>query len=162
MPRGGPEAAARTVQRRLDISRPALWQGLLWTLALIGLFMLPADYRAGAPDAHAHSLAQLWLDAADGAVHHHGHHPDRSALGDSASWFDPVVGATTTTATSPDVGDQHDSLTVSAEVQFLVVASELMLLAVLRGQALYSGAHRLHGRCPRVLSPPPRWTFAAA
>ena len=45
---------------------------------MLGLCLLPTDYRAGAETAHAHSLFQLWLDAADGGVFHE--HAGRAAI----------------------------------------------------------------------------------
>ena len=42
------------------------WFCLLWGMALLGLLLLPSDYRAGAESAHAHSLIQLWADASQG------------------------------------------------------------------------------------------------
>ena len=61
-------------------------------MALLGLLLLPANYRAGAESAHAHSLIQLWTDVSNGTVRHHVDH-DRvhPSPGVSSSWFDPSV-----------------------------------------------------------------------
>src|SRR5687768_12233062 len=65
------EAATRVVQRRSSQSRVSTRIYLLWSMALLGLLLLPANYRAGAESAHAHSLIQLWTDANNGTVRHH-------------------------------------------------------------------------------------------
>src|SRR5688572_27726859 len=65
------EAATRAVQRRSSQSRVSTWFYLLWSMALLGLLLLPSDYRAGANSAHAHSFIQLWADANTGTVRHH-------------------------------------------------------------------------------------------
>src|SRR5829696_2912325 len=67
------EATARTVRRRSSQFRLSLWFRLLWGMALLGLLLLPSSYRAGAESAHAHSLIQLWADAANGTIRHHVH-----------------------------------------------------------------------------------------
>ena len=44
---------------------------LVQALALIGLFMLPVQMRAGSDRPHPHALFQLLLDARDGRIEHH-------------------------------------------------------------------------------------------
>jgi hypothetical protein len=126
----------------------------LWALALLGLFLLPLDYRAGANTAHAHSLVQLWIDAADGAVHHH--------HGEPMAWFEPDHSSPASGSLfaadeeRPDVGE-HDDLTPTSSGVHL-------LLSVLPGLAAMSAGPRLaavpdryrRGHTPRVLLPPPR------
>jgi hypothetical protein len=44
---------------------------LVQALALIGLFTLPVQMRAGTEHSHPHALFQLLLDARDGVIDHH-------------------------------------------------------------------------------------------
>lgn len=43
----------------------------LRVLALLGLFLLPIQLRAGTSYVHPHALLHLLLDASDGAIDHH-------------------------------------------------------------------------------------------
>jgi hypothetical protein len=133
--------------------RPPTWSGLLWSLALLGVILLPSYYRAGAEIAHAHSLVQLWIDAADGAVHHHE---------ESTAWFEPDPSSPASGADfsageeRPDVGE-HDGSTPTASGVHLLLSVIPVLTAVVTGPRLAAGPARcLTGQTPRVLLPPPR------
>ncbi len=162
------EAATRAVERRSSHSRVSTWVYLLRSMALLGLLLLPSNYRAGAQSAHAHSLIQLWADANDGTVRHHiDHGRAHPSPGVSSSWFDPSVGGTgSTTAMSfdderPDAAAQQESAPVSSGVHLLLT---IMMAVVTLGmcQAPIEVPHRRYrGRSPRILVPPPRWTPAA-
>jgi hypothetical protein len=137
-------------------------------MALLGLLLLPASYRAGAESAHAHSLIQLWADAANGTVRHHpGHGPAHAAPGGS-SWFDPTVGDFETTPSvgfgdeRPDAAAEQESAPVSSGVHLLLTA--MMAIAALGiCQAPIDVPDRRHGGLsPRILLPPPRRTPAAS
>ncbi|MBW3633645.1 MAG: hypothetical protein KY456_11535 [Chloroflexi bacterium] len=160
------EVATRSVQRRRGNSGLKAWISLLWALALLGLLLLPSDYRAGAEIAHGHSLVQLWVDATDGTVDHaHDHHlvPDpASPL--TTSWLDPLVGDPGTAGSSrpvdeaPDAAKQHDSAPTASGIQLLLTTG-IVLLAVGWRLEPAAGSDRLvTGLSPRVVVPPPRWT----
>ncbi|MGH2616795.1 MAG: hypothetical protein ACRDJC_16290 [Thermomicrobiales bacterium] len=140
------------------------WPGLFWGMALLGLLLLPADYRAGAETAHAHSLVQTWADAADGAIQHH--HVGASHQHVAVNWLDPEVqdprGVVESAAgTAPDVAEQQDSAPVSNGVHLLIDAVMVVLIAAASRVPLATSVRHLTGRAPRVLLPPPRWTVAA-
>jgi len=106
-----PEAATRIVPRRSGESGLSTWLSFLWGLALLGLLLLPAHYRAGAETAHAHSLIQLWTDAANGTIRHHLHHRIAHVdPGESSSWFDPSVSAAGTISSVNADDERPDSL----------------------------------------------------
>lgn len=163
------EAAIRSVRRHSDSGLAALSK-LIWGMALLGLLLLPSDYRAGAETAHGHSLIQLWIDAANESVHHHhlgdgGFYldPDRST-----SWFDPSIEDTGSAPSfdladeRPDVAEQHDSAPATSGVHLLLTAMTATL-AVGARQAPAAGSDLpIAGLSPRILLPPPRWTPAAA
>ena len=128
--------------------------GLLWSLALLGVILLPSQYRAGADFAHAHSLVQLWIDAADGTVHHH--HEG------STAWFEPDQSSPASGSLLAadeehlDVGEHDDSTPTSSGVHLLLSVLP-GLTAVTTGPRLAAGPDRcLTGHTPRVLLPPPR------
>jgi len=123
----------------------------LWGLALLGLFLLPMDYRAGADTAHAHSLVQLWGDATDGVIHHHDHgalttpHHERTG---SHGYPEEQ--------TDPDIGDRQDSVPTTSGIAMLLVAMILVPVVVRTPAALSGLSHRPPGFYPPVPLPPPR------
>jgi hypothetical protein len=137
-------------------------------MALLGLLLLPSNYRAGARSAHAHSLIQLWSDANNGTVRHHVDH-DRMhpSPGVSSSWFDPSVGGTESTAIMsldderPDAAEHQEAAPVSSGVHLLLTI--MMAIGTLgMCQTPITGPHRRYsGLSPRILVPPPRWTPTA-
>jgi hypothetical protein len=138
-------------------------------MALLGLLLLPSSYRAGAESAHAHSLIQLWADAANGTIRHHLHHRlAHPASGFSSSWLDPVVRETETSASvashdeKPDAAEQQESAPVSSGVHLLLTA--MMAIAALAKCPVPVDlpGRRRHGLPPPILVPPPRWTPAAS
>ena len=135
----------------------------LWTLALLGIFLLPTNYRAGAVTAHGHSLLQLWVDATDGRMLHHTEAPSGVASV-RPTWFDPLVTDQTPTVNdpaAPDSGDQSDSMPASGGGQFLVVSVIVVIASVAARAAIVFPFSPLHGWSPTVPSPPPRWMSAA-
>ena len=138
--------------------------GLLWAMALLGLVLLPTDYRAGGEFAHAHSLLQLWIDAGDGTIQHHvsgllAAHPGNH------DWFDPTVDEAgemqdhadcRSCHSEPDVGDQQDSAPTSSGVELMLAASMLLPFVAKPPVAGAGSDHRLSGQTPGVLLPPPR------
>jgi hypothetical protein len=134
-------------------------------MALLGLLLLPSDYRAGAESAHAHSLVQLWADATDGAIYHQ-HHIHRAGAIEMApnsmvSWFDPAVGEPSGAGeTSPDVGEHQETAPVTGGVHLLLVTVTAPIVVAAETEPTFGPERRLAGRFPRILLPPPRWTPA--
>jgi hypothetical protein len=155
-------AIARRVNPRFKA--PA-WTGLLWGLALLGLLLLPSDYRAGAETAHGHALMQLWIDAADGAVHHHhvsaAHVAPRGVAWD---WLDPSVAGAAETEypqtgkAQSDVAGHQDSTPAVGGVHLLVTAVAFLVLGAARPFPPSAPYRASASRAVQVLLPPPRWT----
>jgi hypothetical protein len=136
-------------------------------MALLSLCLLPTDYRAGAASAHAHSLLQLWLDAADGGVFHE--HAGRSVasvtLESTVSWFDPTFDLEASdqhlaSAHSPDLAHQHDSAPAVNGIDLLLAALAFLPLFLVARKSEPVVSLPLSGRFPQVLSPPPRYLLA--
>ena len=162
------EAVTRVVRLRSSESQVSTWICLLWSMALLGLLLLPSHYRAGAESPHAHSLLQLWADATNGTVRHHKDHglvhPGRDL---STSWFDPSVGAIDVVpfvgfdGEQLDATKQQESAPVSSGVHLLLTAT-MGIVALGLCRAPIADLDRHHsGLPPRILVPPPRWTSAA-
>ena len=164
------EAATRSVQRRRGNSGLKSRLNLLWGIALFGLLLLPAEYRAGAETAHGHSLVQLWVDAADGAVDHgHDHHraPDPAPAA-ATSWLEPLIGDVGNAGWAglnderPDVAEQHDSAPTVNGIHILLTMVTVSLALGARLTTAASCDRPIAGLSPRVVLPPPRWTPHAA
>ncbi len=146
------------------ISVPS-WTGLLWGLALMGLLLLPSNYRAGAETAHGHALMQLWIDASDGAVHHHHASVAHTAFQGAAwDWLDPAVNDPTASeahaagAAQPDEGQHQDATPAAGGVHLLLTAVALLVLVTARSVPPLAPCRLPKSRVTRVLLPPPRWT----
>jgi hypothetical protein len=143
------------------------WSARLGALALIGLLLMPIDYRGGAEQPHAHSLLQLLLDASDGHLDHE--HAENASFNPIAapSWFDPEVGGADApndahaAAEGVDAGQQRHSDSSFSDIPFLLVALiALPHVARVRSEVMRDSGP-LHGCAPKVLSPPPRQRLAA-
>jgi hypothetical protein len=154
------DTATPIVRRRfMNIIHPT-WPGLLWGMALLGLLLLPADYRAGAEIAHPHSLVQTWADAADGTIHHHQigvSHEHHNII----NWLDPELEdprgvADFATSADPDFAEQHDSVPASSGVHLLIDAVIVLLITAACRAPLTTLGRLLIGRTPRMLHPPPQ------
>ena len=138
-------------------------------MALLGLLLLPTNYRAGAKSAHAHSLIQLFADVANGTVRHHLDHgwaPPRPA--GSSSWFDPSVSDPETNRSvgsddeRVDATEQQESAPVLSGVHVLLTVM-MAIVALGMCQAPIAVPDRRQSGLPaRILVPPPRWTSAAS
>ena len=159
------DATTVIVQHVSSGSRTPAWSGLLWGLALLGLLLLPTNYRAGAEIAHGHALIQVWFDAAHGAIHHH-HVPgvDAAPRAVVQDWLEPAVVDSTerdvraTGDARPDVGSHQDSAPVGGSVHLLVMTVVFLVLAVARSAPSVEPGRAPQGRVTRILLPPPRWT----
>jgi hypothetical protein len=135
-------------------------------MALVGIFLLPSDYRAGAEIAHGHSLVHLWVDAIDGTVRHaHDYHgPPDSASALTTSWLDPLIGDPGNVGTShandwqPDVAEHQESAPIASGVQLLLTMVFVPLALGVRLDPVGSSDRPVAGLTPRIVLPPPRWT----
>jgi hypothetical protein len=133
------------------------WAGLLWSMALLGLCLLPSNFRGGGELSHGHSLLHLWADAADGHIDHHHHY--RQTAAPLVDWLDPVADAAAQSAPDGDeidVGGHDDSSPAPGTVHFLPATATFFI--AFGGARLPSFQNeRTHvGCCPDVLLPPPR------
>jgi hypothetical protein len=155
------DATTATVQRGNPRITVPGWAGLLWGLALLGLLLLPSDYRAGAETPHAHALLQLWLDAGDGSVHHH--HGTGVHAG-AWDWLElpaldvEAAGSDHTSPSGPDVGEHQDSVPAGGGAHLLLQTVPILFLAAPRIVPQTGPGRPLRGRAVAVLLPPPRWT----
>src|SRR5215213_11934086 len=104
------------MRRRSWTTQPLSCSRLLWGLALLGVILLPSDYRAGAEFPHAHSLVQLWVDAEDGMVHHH----------DAGSTAWDEAGSS---KERPDIGEHDDSMPTTSGMHLLLNAITILTVA---------------------------------
>ena len=137
-------------------------------MALLGLLLLPANYRAGAEIAHAHSLIQLLAEAANGTIPHHHDESAQPGPEGSSSWFHPSAGGAGTGLSiglgnaRPDAAQQQESESVSSGVHLLLTAMTAIAALVIRQAPIAILGWRRSGVPPRILVPPPRWTLAAS
>jgi hypothetical protein len=137
-------------------------------MALLGLLLLPSNYRAGAENAHAHSLIQLWADATNGTIRHHlDHGVSHPGQERPSSWFDPAIDDTDTTASvgfhdeRPDATAQQESAPMSSGVHLLLTVMTTIVAPGLCQVPAEVPGQRHTELSPRVHVPPPRWTAAA-
>jgi hypothetical protein len=149
------------VGQRLRHSSP--WPALIGALALLGLVILPIDYRGGSDQPHAHSLLQLLLDGSDGhLLHTHAASVAHEAATDEASWFDPGTGSAGESAQIPvadtqvDAGQPHGAASTFSSIPMVLVAMIAVMAPIGSRREIIVGTARLAGRQPRVLIPPPR------
>lgn len=161
------KAVTFTVQRGFRLPSFSVCSSLLWGMALLSLCLLPTDYRAGAETAHAHSLFQLWLDAADGGVFHvHARQlAATDAFAGTVSWFDPTFAPEgqvqhSAAAQNPDLAHQHDSAPAVSGIDLLLASLAFVPLLSGASEPAPGVIRRLVGRSPQVLPPPPRYLRA--
>jgi hypothetical protein len=161
------KAVTFTVRRGFLLPSFSTCSSLLWGMTLVSLFLLPTDYRAGAETAHAHSLFQLWLDAADGSVFHE--HTGQSATKESVtstiSWFDPTFALVDSdphpaSAHDSDLAHQQDSAPAISGIDILLTTLAYLPLLLKTRKPEPDAPLPLLGRFPQVLSPPPRSLLA--
>ncbi len=164
---GAQDMATKLVRRFGKPSVPS-WQVLPWFLAVVGLCLLPSDYRAGGEIAHGHSLFQLWADSADGIVEHHHQTGSLGIIAASShDWLDPLIPdagmaeESSAAGHRADLADQHDSAPASSGIHLLLVG--LAIPFGLDGSRVMVFGHgqSMVGRVTRILSPPPRRQMAS-
>ncbi len=131
------------------------FQRLVAIGAVLGICMMPVEYRGGAQTAHAHALFQLFSDAAHGSLDHHGNTfrtlPDRAS--DVRSQQRAML-ADASRAESPALQAPPPPIEQPLAVVALVVAA-LALTSGHRVAACLVDAS-LVGRTVRPTAPPPR------
>ena len=136
------------IRRRID--------RFLCVVALIGIALLPVEYRGGADTPHAHASLQLWWDTAHGSTRHHpwpgtmSRTPDNDARA-SASAIVPEGNLD-----SPTVS----KLTTAIEYPAIVTVLPLLFCLALRVPRAWSVSPLRVGRFPAPETPPPRSLLA--
>jgi hypothetical protein len=146
-------AATPPVRRRSWTVLSPPWSKLLWGLALLGVILLPSNYRAGAEFPHSHSLVQLWVDAADGTVHHHAGSPAWDDVESSSHERESQLGLS---KEHPDAGEHEDSTPTTSGIHLLLSAITILAAVTAGPTPAFGPAQRLTGQILRVLLPPPR------
>lgn len=142
-------------------SRMSGWIAPLWIMALVGILLIPTEYRGGAGTLHSHALFQLLLDASDGQVAHtHSHVTPRSYATD---WLDPQIldPASSQERVRPDVGQQQERVSAVSIITFVLLLPHVLMIPSALPRVSPT-PRRLVGMTLRVLSPPPRAAVVAA
>lgn len=119
----------------------------LRVLALLGLFLLPIQMRAGAGYVHPHALLHLLLDASDGVIDHH--------LLAGKAHTDQDGHARPAAKASPDL-PTFESIQMAAGGLVVSLVAVILLLIISRRERVWPRREAWSGR--RVLPelPPPR------
>lgn len=151
---GPSDQEAESGVRRPAGSHRAKLHPILALLVLCAVGLSPVEYRGGAEQPHAHAVFQLWVDAADGTLHHHG---------DGAHGGAPIVGvpaANLAAAAEAPPDTPRLGALASAERASLILAvaatSFLAAAGSIRVRAVWPLAVALSGRPVAPASPPPR------
>jgi hypothetical protein len=127
---------------------------ILRLLPLLVMLLLPVQMRAGAADAHPHTLLQLLLDARDGSLdHHQGDH----APGDGQA---TSVASEGSRGHGPDVPTYEDIGGMGMGVPILAATVALIALLVASEVPVWPRLSRWRDRLPVLDPPPPRQRFA--
>jgi hypothetical protein len=136
-------------------------------MALLGLLLLPLNFRGGDDASHGHSLLHLWADAADGMIDHH-HHATHVSQGESLDWLNPEASVEALGATDgqqnqvPDVGEHDDSMPNPGTIHLLAAALPALIAPRASHESPIQRDALPTGRNPEVLIPPPRTIVLAA
>jgi hypothetical protein len=126
------------------------WVLLLHALVMLALILLPVQMRAGASEAHPHSLLQLLLDAGDGTIDHHtlesgiaradGHAAEEAAI----------------CLSDPDVPSVEDSGQLGGSLSMLSAIGPTLLLQARNGDPVWPMSRPWQACIPELEPPPPR------
>ncbi|MCA9877766.1 MAG: hypothetical protein KC442_08290 [Thermomicrobiales bacterium] len=121
-------------------------------LALLGLFLLPMQMRAGAEYVHPHALLHLLLDAEDHVLDHH----QRDAPASPATGHgDHSDHARRAEPESPEI-PTFDSIQMAAGGLAVTLATLSLLIIVLAYERIWPRRERWTGRWVLPELPPPR------
>ena len=124
---------------------------VLRLLALLGLFLLPIQMRAGTQYVHPHALLHLLLDASDNAIDHH--HP--AIATPNHTHGDPGDHSRGTPKAAPDL-PTFESIQMAAGGLVVSLVALALFLITSTPERVWPRREVWHGR--RVLPelPPPR------
>ena len=125
---------------------------LLRSLALLGLFLLPIQMRAGTAYVHPHALLHLLLDARDGAIDHHAL-PAATLSGYVADDHDGHVRRDE--KASPDL-PTFESIQMAAGGLAVTLVALVLLVFVARGERIWPRREAWSGVRTLPELPPPR------
>lgn len=120
-------------------------------LLLLAIALLPVQMRAGANEAHPHSILQLILDARDGTIDHHAA-PAVASHGATHEVHGPLPGEC---VANPDVPSVEETGRLGG-ISLLFVSTLLMPLPAFGGAGIWPSLPMRRGRQPELDPPPPR------
>lgn len=129
---------------------------VLRLLALLGLFLLPMQMRAGAEYVHPHAVWQLLL--AGGLDHHHQPaEPAAEAHGDHGPHASEATRSSNRDSASPDIPASGSTL-IAAGGLAVSLTPFLLLLLTSRGEPIWPRWSVWFGLRVAPDLPPPRWS----
>jgi hypothetical protein len=138
---------------RSSTAVPAWALLIVRTVLLLTIALLPVQMRAGANEAHPHSILQLVLDVRDGAIDHHG------ASGESPHEHEALQAAQGECLTDPDVPSVEETGRLGG-ISMLSVPVLLMLIPAFSSEETRPMPYVRRGRVPELDPPPPRASSA--
>jgi hypothetical protein len=128
---------------------PAWAHSIVHAILLLTIALLPVQMRAGANEAHPHSILQLVLDVRDGAIDHHGasdelsheHEAPQAAQGECLA--------------DPDVPSVEETGRLGG-ISMLSIPVLLMLFPAFSSEERWPMPYVRRGRVPELDPPPPR------
>ncbi len=123
--------------------------GFVRALALLSLFLLPIQMRAGTQHPHPHALLQLVLDASDGALDHH-------TLGEAAA--SAAHDHSAASDHQPDIPTLSPSVSALGGLAILAALITSLMIPPRLAERTWPQLARWRGRFPALEPPPPRTT----
>ncbi len=123
---------------------------LLRVLALLGLFLLPIQMRAGTEYVHPHALLHLLLDGSDHEIDHH-----HAAVSPDNGHGDHSNHAPRSEAAAPDL-PTFESIQMAAGGLAVTLVTLTLLLITSAHQRVWPRREAWSGRRVRPDLPPPR------
>jgi hypothetical protein len=123
---------------------------LLRALALLGLFLLPIQLRAGTEYVHPHALLHLLVDATDQEIDHH-----HTAASPAHGHGDHSDHAPRDAAVSPDL-PTFESIQMAAGGLAVTLVTLVLLLITSMQERVWPRREAWSGRRVRPDLPPPR------
>lgn len=128
---------------------------ILALLVLCAVGLSPVEYRGGAEQPHAHAGFQLWVDAADGTLHHHG----AGAHRDDAPTARVPAANTSAAAEAPPDTPRLGALASAERAPLILAVAATSFLATagsIRARTVWPPSLALSGRPVAPEPPPPR------